>query len=70
MEEFIKKLNALFNDVVITEQTVLNELPDFDSLDILAIIYMINEEYNVSIDVNELLDHIIVEDLYIFITDK
>lgn len=70
MEKFIEKLQEIFSNDVITENTALNSLPNFDSLDILSIIYMVNEEYKIPLEVNDLLDHIVVIDLYNFITNR
>lgn len=73
MEEFVKKFAELFDDTdksVFTSQTKFKELDEWSSLTALALISMIDEEYDVTIKGDDIRDSASIEDLYNIIKSK
>ena len=73
MEEFVKKFAELFDDTdksVFTSQTKFKELDEWSSLTALALISMIDEEYDVTIKGDDIRDSASIEDLYNIIKFK
>ena len=67
IKEFIEQFAGQFDDTELSEfkpETVFHELDEYTSLIALSIILMIDEEYGVSIDANEMTAAVTIEDLY------
>ena len=67
IKEFIEQFAGQFYDTDLSEfkpETVFHELDEYTSLIALAIILMIDEEYGVSIDANEMAAAVTIEDLF------
>jgi acyl carrier protein len=67
IKEFIENFAEQFEDTELSEfkpETVFHELDEYTSLIALSIILMIDEEYGVSIDANEMSAAVTIEDLY------
>jgi len=67
MKEFIEHFAEQFDDTELgefTPETVFHDLDEYTSLIALSIILMIDEEYGVSIDANEMSAAVTIEDLY------
>ena len=67
IKEFIEHFAEQFDDTELSEfkpETVFHELDEYTSLIALSIILMIDEEYGVSIDANEMTAAVTIEDLY------
>lgn len=67
MKEFIEHFAEQFDDTELSEfkpETVFHDLDEYTSLIALSIILMIDEEYGVSIDANEMSAAVTIEDLY------
>ena len=67
IKEFIEHFAEQFDDTELSEfkpETVFHELEEYTSLIALSIILMIDEEYGVSINANEMSTAVTIEDLY------
>ena len=67
IKEFIEHFAEQFDDTELSEftpETVFHELDEYTSLIALSIILMIDEEYGVSIDANEMAAAVTIEDLF------
>ena len=66
-KEFIEHFAEQFDDTEMSEftpQTVFHELDEYSSLIALSIIAMIDEEYGVTLDANDMSSSVTIEDLY------
>lgn len=73
IKEFIEQFAGQFDDTELSEfkpETVFHELDEYTSLIALSIILMIDEEYGVSIDANEMTAAVTIEDLYNTVKSK
>lgn len=67
IKEFIEHFAEQFDDTELSEfksETVFHDLDEYTSLIALSIILMIDEEYGVSIDANEMAAAVTIEDLF------
>ena len=67
IKEFIEHFAEQFDDTEPSDfkpETVFHELDEYTSLIALSIILMIDEEYGVSIDANEMSAAVTIEDLF------
>ena len=67
IKEFIEHFAEQFEDTEPSEfkpETVFHDLDEYTSLIALSIILMIDEEYGVSIDANEMSAAVTIEDLF------
>ena len=67
INEFIEHFAEQFDDTELNEfkpETVFHDLDEYTSLIALSIILMIDEEYGVSIDANEMAAAVTIEDLF------
>ena len=67
IKEFIEHFAEQFCDTELSEfkpETVFHDLDEYTSLIALSIILMIDEEYGVSIDANEMAAAVTIEDLF------
>ena len=67
IKEFIEHFAEQFDDTELSEfkpETVFHELDEYTSLIALSVILMIDEEYGVSIDANEMAAAVTIEDLF------
>ena len=73
IQEFIKQFAGQFYDTELSEfkpDTVFHELDEYTSVIALSIILMIDEEYGVSIDADEMAAAITIEDLFNIVKSK
>lgn len=73
MEEFIKNFAEQFDETEpseITAQTNFKDLDEWDSMMALSIIAMIDEEYDTTINGDDIKGSLTVEDLYKTVTSK
>lgn len=73
IKEFIEHFAEQFDETELSEfkpETVFHELDEYTSLIALSIILMIDEEYGVSIDANEMSAAVTIEDLYNTVKSK
>lgn len=73
IKEFIEHFAEQFDDTEKSDfnpKTVFHELDEYSSLIALSIILMIDEEYGVSIDANDMSSAITIEDLYNIVSSK
>lgn len=73
IKEFIENFAELFDDTELSEfkpETVFHDLDEYTSLIALSIILMIDEEYGVSIDANEMSAAVTIEDLFNTVKSK
>ena len=73
IKEFIEHFAAQFDDTELSEfrpETVFHDLDEYTSLIALTIILMIDEEYGVSINANEMSAAVTIEDLYNTVKSK
>ena len=73
MEEFIYNFAKIFDDIEvssITPHTMFRELEDWDSIAGLSLIAMADEEYDVTLNAEDMLKCQTVEDLYKTIVNK
>lgn len=73
IKEFIEHFAEQFEDTELSEfkpETVFHELDEYTSLIALSIILMIDEEYGVSIDANEMSAAVTIEDLFNTVKSK
>lgn len=67
MEKFIENFTEIFDDVdpaTITAETIFRDLDDWDSIAGLSVIGMIDEEYGVTFNAEDMKSCITVGDLY------
>ena len=67
INDFIEKFAEQFEDTAPEEfkpETVFHDLDEYSSLIALSIILMIDEEYGVTIDANEMTAAVTIEDLF------
>ncbi len=67
IQDFIEKFAEQFEDTELSEfkpETVFHDLDEYTSLIALSIILMIDEEYGVSINADEMSAAVTIEDLY------
>lgn len=73
IKEFIEHFAEQFDDTELSEfkpETVFHDLDEYTSLIALSIILMIDEEYGVSIDANEMSAAVTIEDLFNTVKSK
>ncbi|MDE6005943.1 MAG: acyl carrier protein [Muribaculaceae bacterium] len=67
MKEFIEKFAEIFDDLdpaIISSDTVIRDLEDWDSIAGLSVIGMIDEEYGVTFNAEDMKACVTVGDLY------
>ena len=67
IKEFIEHFAEQFDNTdisVFSAETVFHELDDYTSLIALSIIAMVDEEYGVALNANEMSSAVTIEDLY------
>lgn len=70
LKDFIKKFAGLFVETdpeYINAETVYSELEEWDSVMVLSLITMIDEEYGAVVDVDEMSESRTVEDLFNYV---
>lgn len=73
IKEFIEHFAEQFDDTELSEfkpETVFHDLEEYTSLIALSIILMIDEEYGVSINANEMAAAVTIEDLFNTVKSK
>lgn len=73
IEKFIQNFAEQFEDTELSEfkpETVFHELDEYTSLIALSIIAMIDEEYGVTLNANEMSSAVTIEDLYNTVKSK
>lgn len=73
IKEFIEHFAEQFDETELSEfkpETVFHELDEYTSLIALSIILMIDEEYGISINANEMTAAVTIEDLYNTVKSK
>ena len=73
IKEFIEQFAGQFYDTELSEfkpETVFHDLDEYTSVIALSIILMIDEEYGVSIDADEMAAAITIEDLFNIVKSK
>lgn len=73
MKNFIEHFAEQFDDTErseFTPETVFHDLDEYTSLIALSIILMVDEEYGVSIDANDMSSAVTIEDLYNTVKSK
>ena len=73
IKEFIEHFAEQFEDTELSEfkpETVFHDLDEYTSLIALSIILMIDEEYGVPINANEMSAAVTIEDLYNTVKSK
>ena len=73
MKEFIEHFAEQFDDMELGEfkpDTVFHELDDYSSLVALSIIAMVDEEYGVTLNANEMSSAVTIEDLFNTVKSK
>lgn len=73
IETFIKKFSEQFEEtdsVEFNKKTNFRELKEWDSLMVLSIIAMVDEEYEVKLKGDDILNSITIEDLYNTVASK
>lgn len=67
IKEFIENFAEQFDDTELSEfkpETVFHELEEYTSLIALSIIAMVDEEYGVTLNANEMSSAVTIEDLF------
>ncbi len=67
IKEFIENFAEQFDDTELSEfkpETVFHELDEYSSLIALSIIGMVDEEYGVALNANEMSSAVTIEDLF------
>lgn len=67
MKEFIEKFAEIFDDIdpsALNKDTKFRELEDWDSIAALSVIGMIDEEYDVTLNADDMRSSQTLEDLY------
>jgi len=70
LNDFIKNFSNIFVETEpssINAETVYNELEEWDSVMVLSLVSMIDEEYGVVVDVDEMSEARTVEDLFNYV---
>ena len=73
MEEFIKNFANQFDDMDLSEfqpETKFRDLEEWSSLAALSVMAMIDEEYNVQINGNDMRNALTIGDLYNIVKNK
>ncbi len=70
MQKFLENITELLEEETVEKSAVLNEFDAWDSLTILSIISMADEEYNVTISADEINSAKTVEGLFNLINSK
>lgn len=73
IKEFIEHFAEQFDETDISElkpETVFHDLEEYTSLIALSIILMIDEEYSVTVDGNEMKSCVTIEDLFNLVQKK
>jgi acyl carrier protein len=73
LKDFIQNFAEQFDDTPASEftaETVFHDLDEYTSLIALSIILMIDEEYGVAIDANEMTAAVTIEDLFNTVKSK
>jgi acyl carrier protein len=73
IKEFIEHFAEQFDDTEkseFTPETVFHELDEYTSLIALSIILMVDEEYSVTIDANDMSSAVTIEDLFNTVKSK
>lgn len=73
IKEFIKNFAEQFDDTELGEfkpETVFHELDEYSSLIALSIISMVDEEYNVTLNANDMSSSVTIEDLFNKVKEK
>lgn len=73
IKEFIQNFAEQFEDTELSEfkpDTVFHELDEYTSLIALSIIAMVDEEYGVTLNANEMSSAVTIEDLYNTVKSK
>ncbi len=73
IKEFIEHFAEQFDETDISEfkpETVFHDLEEYTSLIALSIILMVDEEYSVTIDGNEMKSCVTIEDLFNLVQKK
>ena len=73
MEKFIENFAEQFDDTELSEfkpETVFHELDEYSSLIALSIISMVDEEYGVTLNANEMSSAVTIEDLFNTVKSK
>ncbi len=71
LQDFIKNFSSIFEETdpeTIKADTVFSQLPEWDSVMILSLISMIDQEYDLMVDVEELNDAVTVQDLFDYVS--
>jgi len=73
LNEFVKAFASEFEDTsddLFTPKTIFKELDEWDSLAVLSIIALIDEEFNTRVTGQDLRDCNTIEDIYTLVTSK
>ena len=73
IKEFIEQFAEQFDETDISEfkpETVFHDLEEYTSLIALSLILMIDEEYSVTVDGNEMKSCVTIEDLFNLVQKK
>lgn len=73
IKEFIRNFAEQFDDTELSEfkpETVFHELDEYTSLIALSIIAMVDEEYGVTLNANDMSSAITIEDLFNTVKEK
>lgn len=73
IKEFIEKFAEQFDETDISEfkpETVFHDLEEYTSLNALSIILMVDEEYSVTIDGNDMKSCVTIQDLFNLVQRK
>lgn len=73
LNDFIKNFTGIFEETdadAITAETVFSELPEWDSVMVLSLISMIDQEYEIVVDVDEMSEARTVEDLFNYVKSQ
>lgn len=73
IKEFIEHFAEQFDDTELSEfqpETVFHDLEEYTSLIALSIILMLDEDYNVTVNGNEMKSCVTIEDLYNLVLKK
>lgn len=73
IKEFIENFAEQFDDTELSEfkrETVFHELDEYTSLTALSIIAMVDEEYGVTLNANDMSSAVTIEDLFNTVKSK
>ncbi|MBR5170087.1 MAG: acyl carrier protein [Muribaculaceae bacterium] len=71
LQDFIKNFSSIFEETdpeTIKADTVFSQIPEWDSVMMLSLITMIDQEYDLMVDVEELNDAVTVQDLFDYVS--